>query len=112
MSPRIDDNAIRTNEGNPSRMSLSRICLDIQRQADRYRPVFEAFLRRQRDALDLGAVDDLVGAYLERVWPNGFPGTMIVANIAMDGFGRWLIRPSAEGPLAASFAMLGPDNMA
>lgn len=85
-------------------LNLPHMSLDFRSKAERYRRGFGAFLERHRDPLGLDGIDDPVAAYVERVWPDGLQSTCIVANASLGALPQWLIRPVADGPLAASYA--------
>lgn len=86
---------------------LQNICLDLKLKAKSYRDRFVKFLKKNRSELNLNGDEDIVAAYFDRIWPNGAPGSMIVSNASFDKFDRWIIRPPAEGPMAATFAVNG-----
>lgn len=87
--------------------ALSRLCLDFHTRENDYRPALEAFLKAHRRQLELPDDVDLVQAYLERVFPNGLPGSAIFSNIALGPAPRFLLRPPVDGPLAKTFAANG-----
>lgn len=86
------------------RIEVERLCLSFQDRFEHYGSRFTGFLRSHANALDLDNAGDHVAGLLQRVWPEGVPGSAIISNIALNGHPRWLIRPPAEGPRAASFA--------
>ncbi len=87
--------------------ALSRLCLDFRTRENDYRPALEAFLKAHRRQLELPDDVDLVQAYLERVFPNGLPGSAVFSNITLGPAPRFLLRPPVDGPLAKTFAANG-----
>jgi hypothetical protein len=93
-------------------INLGIICLDFDALRERYRPDLERFLLVHRDPLQLADSPDPVAAYLQRIWPDTLPGSLIVANITPRGLeahrgSLWLIRPVASGPLAGLYSADG-----
>ena len=83
------------------------ICLDLQLKAESYRDNFVNFLDTNRSGFNFNGEEDLAAPYLERVWSNGVPGSMIVSNASFDKFERWNLRPPVDGPMAKTFAVNG-----
>jgi energy-coupling factor transporter ATP-binding protein EcfA2 len=102
----VNDSKV-TAEQSPSDgpvIPVERLCLDFEQRREVFGERLDKFLRANREALQLNGADHLAAAYVERVWPNGLPGTAIISNVAANGHPRWLIRPPAEGPAASTFA--------
>jgi hypothetical protein len=88
-------------------LTVDHICLDFATKTSAYREALTRFLKRHQSQLGLDGVDDIVTAYLQRVWPNDAPGSAIMSNASFDQFERWIIRPVVDGPLAETFAAHG-----
>ncbi|MBN1510078.1 MAG: AAA family ATPase [Sedimentisphaerales bacterium] len=88
---------------SPAVHAMEHICLDFRSRQGRYVDAFNRFLEENRRALGFEGIEDLHGAYLDRAFADNLPTTLIVSNITMGPQSLWLIRPSTEGPLAASF---------
>lgn len=88
-------------EGELPTLDLDRLCIDFNSLRSAYEKPFREFAANY-PALQLAAQDDPLGEYLERVWPDGIPGTGILANTRP--FDHYLLRPPVAGPLADSFA--------
>jgi len=86
---------------------VQNICLDLRLKAESYRKDFVNFLDTNRSGFNFNGEEDLAAPYLERVWPNGAPGSMIVSNASFDKFERWNLRPPVDGPMAETFAVNG-----
>lgn len=83
-------------------LNLTRLCLQLsERQQQRDA---NEFLKRNREQLGLPDVEALLPLFLERVWPEGAPTTLIASNISYTDRPEWLLRPVNEGPEAASYA--------
>jgi hypothetical protein len=91
----------------PHFLTVEHICLDFATKGSTYREALTRFLTRHQSQLGLDGVDDVVTAYLQRVWPNGAPGSALMSNASFDQFERWIVRPVVDGPLAESFAAGG-----
>jgi hypothetical protein len=91
-------------DANP--LTLQTVCLDFRSKVDAYDRDMQRFFERNRKHFPIEPERDVIAAYLDRVWPNGVPGSLIVANVASNGgqHGLWMIRPPASGPQARSFA--------
>lgn len=92
------------SEGPAIPLAVTRICLDFLFKLRSYAEPCLRFLGRERDRLGLDGAQNLLGAYLARVWPDGLPGSMIVSNISVGPHPHWLVRPNVVGPHAHSFA--------
>lgn len=83
-------------------LDLTRICIDFESLRDSYEKGFRDFAVKHAALLALTDQEDPLGEYLDRVWPDGSPGTGILANTRP--FNHYVLRPPVEGPLADSFA--------
>jgi hypothetical protein len=83
---------------------LSRICLELSETTRQGHREAIDFLRKHREPLGLEG-DDLLRAFLERVWPDQVPATLIASNVSFDlKHPEWLLRPVNRGPSAATYA--------
>lgn len=85
-------------------LHLQRICIDFKTARRAFEPAFLDFVGKYRSVLEasLYDADDPLEAYLDHVWPDGLPGSGIIANTRPHD--SYLLRPPVEGPLAATFA--------
>lgn len=88
-------------------LTLSDICLDFKLKTESFTEDFTRFLEKNRTELGLEGAEDIAIAYIEKVWPDNLPGSMIVSNSSFDQFDRWIIRPPVDGPMATAFAANG-----
>jgi hypothetical protein len=94
---------------NPTAAPLAAetLCLDFKLKAQYFVEPLTKFLEQNRVALGLEDAEDLIAAYLERILPNGLPGSVMISNASFDQFERWIMRPVVDGPLADTFAVRG-----
>jgi len=83
------------------------ICPDFWSRRSDYENQIVPFLKENRSALQLENAQDLLEAYIERVWPHDLPGSMIAAHASFDEYDRYILRPATDGPLADNFAVDG-----
>jgi len=86
---------------------VENLCLDFKTKRPAYEKELTAFLEKNRTALSLEHAQDIVEAYIEKVWPHEMPGSIITAYSSFDGFHRFVFRPPVDGPLAIGFAANG-----
>lgn len=96
------------SEGTPEHpLPLARLCLELgDMRGEPFKPAL-GFLRTHRQALGLEEGEGgLLQAFLDRVWPDGVPATLIASNIShRPELNRdWLLRPVSWGPQAGSYA--------
>ncbi len=101
----VEPAAVITEDNRP--VVVQRICLDFQFRAERHQDRFARFLETHRGPLGLGDPHDPASEYLQRVWPDGLPGSVIITNTSADEYGRWLLRPPVVGPHSSTFAVGG-----
>lgn len=105
MSPKDASSRVNADDeadGPSPTLDFDRICIDFLSLRNAYQKPFIEFVDKHRELLDLPGDDSVLETYLERVWPDGLPGTGIIANTRP--FDHYLLRPPVYGPLAASFA--------
>jgi len=103
-----NNNSNDTQAPGPQRtLTLNDICLDLQLKAKDFMKDFTLFLEKNRIFLGLEDVEDITAAYIEKIWPDNLPGSMVVAASSFDQFDRWIIRPPVDGPMATTFAANG-----
>jgi len=83
------------------------LCLDFKTKRAEYEKELISFLEKNQTELGLEQAQDLLEAYIEKVWPDELPGSAIMAYASFDGFDRYIFRPPSDGPLAGEFAANG-----
>ena len=86
---------------------LENICLDFEHKSARYLAPLTAMLGSLREQLMLLDPFNPVAEFIERIWPNDLPGSLIMSRADFDGFLRVNLRPPVDGPKADSFAAAG-----
>lgn len=102
-SPPISEKPLPIERGQE--LPLTRLCLELQDPpAGPHRDV-DAFLQQHREQLGLLGEGPLLSQFLDQVWPEGIPATLIASNIGFDPkHPQWLLRPVSWGPKAQAFA--------
>jgi len=88
-------------------IAVEKLCLDFKTKRSAYEKELTAFLEKNRTALSLEHAQDIVEAYIEKVWPYEMPGSLITSYDSFDGFHRFIFRPPVDGPLAIGFVANG-----
>jgi hypothetical protein len=114
---RLDDEAWDENEasvdpdeggegGKDGPRALTRLCLQLTESGLEKPQEANDFLQRYQGALGLEEGEgSLLSRFLQRVWPDGVPTTLIASNISFDRqHPKWLLRPVSWGPEAGSYA--------
>lgn len=98
------DDGVESDEDGPR--AFTRLCLELTESGlDRPQEAND-FLQRYREQLGLGEGEgSLLSRFLQRVWPNGVPTTLIASNVSFNRqHPKWLLRPVSWGPEAGSYA--------
>jgi len=88
-------------------VTASLLCLDFWSRRSDYENQIIPFLKKNRTVLQLDHAEDVLEAYIEKVWPHDLPGSMITAHASFDDYDRYIFRPPVDGPLADGFAADG-----
>lgn len=88
-------------------ITVDNICLDFELKAAGFEGGFSKFLDENKQPLALDDTENLTGSFIERLWPDGLPGSMVVSHGSFDNYDRYLIRPAVDGPASHSFASGG-----
>jgi len=85
---------------------LTRLCLELNEPGLEKPQEANEFLQRYRGQLGLEEGEgSLISRFLQRVWPDGVPTTLIASNVSFNRqHPKWLLRPVSWGPEAGSYA--------
>jgi len=102
-----DDSEAESDDGDVGGPHhLARLCIELSDTTPQAHREANEFLRRHRERLGLEAAEgSLLSAFLERVWPDGVPTTLIASNVSFKPqYPEWLLRPVSWGPEAERYA--------
>jgi hypothetical protein len=86
--------------------AFTRLCLEFAEERLERSQEANAFLQLHQEPFGLEEGEgSLLSRFLQRVWPEGVPTTLIASNISFDRqYPRWLLRPVSWGPAAGGYA--------